>query len=77
MQKVVHHRVNKEICTVYIVFPLFCPTPVLTVKLRFYDARFYSFFYEFMPFLHGPCQTPITVTLDFNGFYASATLCFP
>jgi hypothetical protein len=27
--KVVHHHVNKEMCTVSVVFPLFCSSPVL------------------------------------------------
>jgi hypothetical protein len=40
------------------------------VKLWFYDHRFYIS-REFMHFLHGPGQMPITVMLNFNGF------CFP
>jgi hypothetical protein len=27
-QKVAQHHINKEMCTVAIVFPLLCPTPV-------------------------------------------------
>jgi hypothetical protein len=42
-----------------------------TVKLRFYVFR------EFMHFLYGPGQMPITVTLNFNGFYVSAVSRFP
>jgi hypothetical protein len=29
-QMVVQHLINKEMCTVFLVFPLFCPTPVYT-----------------------------------------------
>jgi hypothetical protein len=25
-QKVVQYHINKEMCTVFVVFPLFCPT---------------------------------------------------
>jgi hypothetical protein len=30
-EKVVWHRLSKEMCTVSVVFPLFCPTPVCLV----------------------------------------------
>jgi hypothetical protein len=29
--KVVQHHINKEMCTVSVVFPLFCSTPVLSI----------------------------------------------
>jgi hypothetical protein len=27
-EKMVQHQINKEMCTVSVAFPLFCPTPV-------------------------------------------------
>jgi hypothetical protein len=27
-ENIVEYHINKEMCTVFIVFPLFCPTPV-------------------------------------------------
>lgn len=42
------------------------------VKLWFYDPRFYII-REFMHFFLGPSQTPITITLKFNGVYICIT----
>jgi hypothetical protein len=36
MQKVVLHHINKEMCTVSVVFPLFCSTPVNDWILSFF-----------------------------------------
>jgi hypothetical protein len=46
-----------------------------TVKLWFYNPRLYVF-PEFTHFLHGSGQMPITLVLNFNGFYISTTLSF-
>jgi hypothetical protein len=45
-EKVVQHHNNKEMCAVSVVFPLFCPTPVLAAMppiLGFYhEAQHFS-----------------------------------
>jgi hypothetical protein len=33
-RQVVEHHINKEMCTVFVVFPLFCPTPADTYILH-------------------------------------------
>jgi hypothetical protein len=44
--EVVQHHINEELCTVFVVFPLFCPTPVsfscfaLCVKLHMVKSRY-------------------------------------
>jgi hypothetical protein len=37
--KVVQYHVNKEVCTVSVVFPLFCPTPVYEASCVHYAHR--------------------------------------
>jgi hypothetical protein len=63
---VVHHHVNKEMCTVSVVFPLFCSSPVLRQWHFNFMMPDFAVFCEITPFLHGPCQTPIAVTLDLD-----------
>jgi hypothetical protein len=33
------NHINKEICTVSLVFPLFCPTPVNETKIKYYGLK--------------------------------------
>jgi hypothetical protein len=36
-QKMVQHHINGEVCTVSVVFPLFCSTPVVHADLQLRD----------------------------------------